>query len=79
MVYNEVFTFLQTRALIATKWHRLDLARHAVVLANVTCFARQLPHTDFKIIDFVDFDPEIRCSQSFSSMVVLQFVCSICH
>jgi hypothetical protein len=71
-VMDEVFSFFQTRALIATKWHRLDLARHVVVLANRTRLARQQPHTDFEIINFKDCDPEIRCSQSFSTMVVLQ-------
>lgn len=71
-VVNEVFAFLQTRALIATKWHRLDLARHAVVLGNMTRLQRQTPHTDFEIIEFADFSPEIRYSQSFSFMVVLQ-------
>jgi hypothetical protein len=71
-VVNEVFAFLQTRALIATKWHRLDLARHAVVLGNMTRLQRQAPHTDFEITEFADFSPEIRYSQSFSLMVVLQ-------
>ena len=71
-VVNEVFAFLQTRALIATKWHRLDLARHAVVLGNMTRLQRQRPHTDFEIIEFADFSPEIKYCQSFSIMVVLQ-------
>jgi hypothetical protein len=71
-VVNEVFAFLQTRALIATKWHRLDLARHAVVLGNMTELQRQQPHTDFEIVKFEDFSPEIENAQSFSIMVVLQ-------
>ena len=71
-VVNEVFAFLQTRALIATKWHKLDLARHAVVLGNMTELQRQQPHTDFEIIDFVDVSPEIKNAQSFSIMVILQ-------
>jgi hypothetical protein len=38
----------------------------------MTRLQRQAPHTDFEITEFADFSPEIRYSQSFSLMVVLQ-------
>ena len=46
-VNGAVIEFLRTRALIATKWHNIELARYSVFLRSEPGCVRQSPHTDF--------------------------------
>lgn len=74
-VSQAIFQFLQKRALIATKWHDLVLARYSVYLRSEPGATRQTPHTDFdpsRMSTIVEGQPEYRLAKSFSVMVVLQ-------
>ena len=74
-VMQTVFRFLKERALIATKWHRLELGRHASVLRSEPGALRQTEHTDFdtsKLAPAIEAEPVFNMAKSFSVMVVLQ-------
>ena len=74
-VNKAIFEFLSRRALIATKWHDLELARYSVYLRSESGAMRQTPHTDFdpsKMSKTVEDQPEYGLAKSFSVMTVLQ-------
>lgn len=74
-VMEAIFEFLQTRALIATKWHSIKLARHASFLRSETGACQQTPHTDFEPIEFskpIADHPETDISRPFAVIVALQ-------
>lgn len=74
-VNGAIFEFLQTRALIATKWHKLALARHSSYLCSEPGAPRQKVHTDFdpsRMAKAVEDQPEFHIAKSFSVMTVLQ-------
>ena len=74
-VNQAIFEFLSRRALIATKWHDLELARYSVYLRSESGALRQTPHTDFdpsKMSKTVEDQPEYGLAKSFSIMTVLQ-------
>ena len=74
-VNQAIFEFSSTRALIATKWHDLELARYNVYLRSESGATRQTPHTDFdpsKMSKIVEGQPEYGLAKSFSVMTVLQ-------
>lgn len=71
-VNRAIFEFLSRRALIATKWHDLELARYSVYLRSEAGATRQTPHTDFdpsKMSTIVEGQPEYGLAKS---LTVLQ-------
>jgi hypothetical protein len=74
-VNGAVIEFLRTRALIATKWHNMELARYSVFLRSEPGCVRQSPHTDFdpsKMSQVWLRQHEYEIAKSFSFMTVLQ-------
>ena len=74
-VNRAIFEFLQTRALLATKWHNLVLSRHSSYLRSEPGTPRQTAHTDFdpsRMADAVERQPEFQIAKSFSVMTILQ-------
>ena len=74
-VNRAIFEFLQTRAILATKWHDLDLSRHSSYLRSEPGTPRQTAHTDFdpsRMADAVERQPEFQIAKSFSVMTILQ-------
>jgi hypothetical protein len=74
-VNSAIFEFLQTRALLATKWHNLALSRHSSFLRSEPGTPRQTAHTDFdpsRMADAVERQPEFHSAKSFSVMTILQ-------
>jgi hypothetical protein len=74
-VMQTIFEFLKKRALLATKWHRLELGRHASVLRSEPGTEQQTSHTDFDTSKFaaaIQAESGFNMAKSFSVMVVLQ-------
>jgi hypothetical protein len=74
-VNRAIFEFLQTRALLATKWHNLALSRHSSYLRSEPGTPRQTGHTDFdptRMADAVERQPEFQIAKSFPVMTILQ-------
>ena len=74
-VNHAIMEFLQTRALIATKWHNIELARYSVYLRSAPGLKHQTPHTDFDPAEMSEVwsgQPEYEMAKSFSLMTVLQ-------
>ncbi len=74
-VNRAIMEFLRTRALIATKWHNIELGRYSVYLRSAPGLKAQTPHTDFDPAEMCKVwsgQPEFEMAKSFSIMVALQ-------
>ena len=80
-VMEAIFEFLQTRALIATKWHDIKFGRHASFLCSYPGACQQTPHTDFEPVEFCNPIAnllETQIARPFAVLVALQDGTQLC-